>query len=63
MKERKIENFDDDSIVKDYYSKPKMIDEVVVGLKWNFWMLEEILKLMLVSFLRRGERESFLIVL
>lgn len=63
MKERKIENFDDDSIVKDYYSKPKMIDEVVVGLKWNFWMLEEIPKLMLVSFLRRGERESFLIVL
>lgn len=63
MKERKIENFDDDSIVKDYYSKPKMIDEVVVGLKWNFWMLEEIPKLMLVSFLRRGERESFLTVL
>lgn len=63
MKERKIENFDDDSIVKDYYSKPKMIDEVVVGLKWNFWMLEEIPKLMLVSFLRRGERDSFLIVL
>lgn len=37
--------------------KPKEIDEVVVGLERNFCRLQKVPWLMLVSFLRRGERK------